>query len=206
MISRMKRYVTSRAFIRHNPVWVTRRAAFAVYKLRVYLLLRWLSNAAERPRSEPRLNPVRQNRQVLSESTVVRPELRITPADSSVNTGRQARSYLPRRRFGTTMRPVAHSKLTFQLQGQVTADRRGVNARRRGSFQVGQPVGWAAERRQVCICICTGLHPMTRISRCQLVALVEAFLVTKGPPHLLRTTMATGRPQVPGSISSGTSS
>jgi hypothetical protein len=57
-------------FIRHNPVWVTRRAAFAVYKLRFYLLLRWLSNAAERPKPAPRLNPARQNRRVLSESAV----------------------------------------------------------------------------------------------------------------------------------------
>jgi len=53
----------------HNPVRVVPRT-LAVYKPRICLLPTRVSNAAERPKSEPRLNPARQNWRVLAESAV----------------------------------------------------------------------------------------------------------------------------------------
>ena len=52
-------------------------AAFAVYKNKICRLPPWLSDAVERPKSEPRPDPLRLNRRVLSEWAVVRPESRL---------------------------------------------------------------------------------------------------------------------------------
>jgi hypothetical protein len=52
-------------------------AAFAVYKNKICRLPPWLSDAVERPKSEPRPDPLRLNRRVLSECAVVRPESRL---------------------------------------------------------------------------------------------------------------------------------
>jgi hypothetical protein len=61
------------------------RASFAVYKNKICRLPPWRSDAVARPKSEPRPDPLRLNMRVLSECAVARPELRIAPADSSIN-------------------------------------------------------------------------------------------------------------------------
>jgi hypothetical protein len=48
-----------------NPVWVMRRVAFVVYKRRICRLPPWFSTAADRLKSEPRLNSGRKNRKYI---------------------------------------------------------------------------------------------------------------------------------------------
>jgi hypothetical protein len=45
----------------HNPIWVVRRAAFAVYESSIPLLSPLLSNAADKLKSEPQVTLTRLN-------------------------------------------------------------------------------------------------------------------------------------------------